>query len=83
MDHDTQEEITRMIDVVQGMAAKYFANDSAHSAFGILVACEEDYGDDSPVIGEGIWRGLRELLKPQNVYVQAAEDGYLITIERG
>lgn len=82
MDLTTEQEINRMVDALQNMATREFADVKSSEPFETHVSSGDDHPERAKLIGKGVQLGLYDHFSPERVSVEVVETGYLIRIQR-
>ncbi|WP_426808018.1 hypothetical protein ABOC32_16705 [Pseudomonas sp. WOUb67] len=71
-----------MVDALQNMATKEFADVKSSEPFETRVSSGDDNPEHAKLIGKGVQLGLHDHFSPERVSVEVVETGYLIRIQR-
>lgn len=82
MDLKTEQEINRMVEALQDMATKEFADFKSIEPFETHVSSGDDHPDRARLIAKAVRLGLCDFFSPELVNVEVVDAGYLIRIQR-
>lgn len=82
MDLKTEQEINRMVEALEDMATREFADIKSNEPFETHVSSGDDHPDRARLIAKGVQLGLCDHFSPERVGVEVVDSGYLIRILR-
>ncbi|WEJ23645.1 hypothetical protein N0B28_10320 [Pseudomonas sp. SD17-1] len=82
MDQSTKQEINGMVEAIQDMATREFAESKSSEPFETHVDSGDDHPDRTRLIAKGVQLGLCDHFRSDRISVEVVETGYFIRIKR-